>query len=77
MLCRETKLKVRKFSLKQGFSHRAIAKQLQISLHTVSKYLAIEIKDPSAYRRTQTRYPKLGEFIPVLTPDNALMRHHR
>ncbi|MCG9146600.1 helix-turn-helix domain-containing protein [Yersinia enterocolitica] len=41
----ETILKVRRLSLKQGLSQRAIAKQLQISRHTVSKYLAIETKD--------------------------------
>ncbi|EOR73627.1 putative transposase, partial [Yersinia enterocolitica subsp. palearctica YE-P1] len=62
----ETILKVRRLSLKQGLSQRAIAKQLQISRHTVSKYLAIETKEPPAYKRTQTHYPKLGEFIPVL-----------
>lgn len=44
MLCMETILKVRRLSLKQGLSQRAIAKQLQISRHTVSKYLAIETK---------------------------------
>ncbi|QBQ01355.1 IS21-like element ISYen2A family transposase (plasmid) [Yersinia enterocolitica subsp. palearctica] len=66
MLCMETILKVRRLSLKQGLSQRAIAKQLQISRHTVSKYLAIETKEPPAYKRTQTHYPKLGEFIPVL-----------
>ncbi|WP_049604330.1 IS21 family transposase, partial [Yersinia aldovae] len=66
MLCMETILKVRRLSLKQGFSQRAIAKQLQISRHTVSKYLAIETKEPPTYKRTQTHYPKLGEFIPVL-----------
>ncbi|CNJ36265.1 putative transposase [Yersinia aldovae] len=52
MLCMETILKVRRLSLKQGLSQRAIAKQLQISRHTVSKYLAIETKEPPTYNRT-------------------------
>jgi DNA-binding transcriptional regulator LsrR (DeoR family) len=59
----ETILKVRRLSLKQGLSQRAIAKQLQISRHTVRKYLAIETKEPPTYNRTQTHYPKLGEFM--------------
>ena len=67
MLCMETILKVRRLSLKQGLSQRAIAKQLQIYRRTVRKYLAIETKEPPTYNRTQTHYPKLGEFIPALT----------
>ena len=57
MLCMETILKVRRLSLKQGLSQRAIAKQLQISRRTVRKYLAIETKEPPTYNRTQTHYP--------------------
>ncbi len=49
MLCMETILKVRRLSLKPGLSQRAIAKQLQISRRTISKYLAIETKEPPAY----------------------------
>ncbi|CNB20107.1 putative transposase [Yersinia ruckeri] len=51
MLCMETILKVRRLSLKPGLSQRAIAKQLQISRRTISKYLAIETKEPPAYKR--------------------------
>ncbi|CRY69503.1 putative transposase [Yersinia pekkanenii] len=46
MLCMETILNVRRLSLKQGLSQRAIAKQLQISRSTVRKYRAIETKAP-------------------------------
>ena len=67
MLCMETVIKVRRLHFKDKLSQRAIAERLGISRTTVRKYLKQELTQAPSFTRTRIHYPKLGNFIPLLT----------
>ena len=67
MLSMETVIKVRRLHFKGKFSQCAIAERLGISRTTVRKYLKQELTRVLSFIRTRIHYPKLGNFIPLLT----------
>lgn len=67
MLCMETVIKVLRLHFKDKLSQRAIAERLGISRTTVRKYLKQELTQAPSFTCTRIHYPKLGNFIPLLT----------